>query len=264
MKLLSIIWDVNPVMIDLGITSIHWYGLLFALGLYLGYYIADYMFKKEGSDRKNLDRITSWVIVSTILGARIGHCLFYEPDIYLADPLRILKIWEGGLASHGAGVGIISGLIIYSKLYKTPVLWILDRLAVVTALAGMLIRTGNLMNSEILGHPTHVPWAFIFVQIDQVPRHPAMLYEAICYLLIFILLFTLFMKGRMKEQDGRFFGAFLILVFSVRFLIEFVKIDQVAFEQGMALNMGQILSIPFIIAGIYFYWPKNALKNENI
>lgn len=262
MTLLSVIWKINPVMLDLGFISIRWYGLLFASGLYLGYYVADYLFKKEGSDTKSLDRITTWVIVSTIIGARLGHCLFYEPEIYLANPLLILKIWEGGLASHGAGIGIISGLILYGYLYKTPVLWILDRLAVVTPLAGALIRTGNLMNSEILGSASNLPWAFTFVLIDNTPRHPAMMYEAIGYLLIFILLISLFLKGKMKQQNGRYFGAFLISVFTVRFLTEFVKLDQVAFESGMFFNMGQYLSIPFIIAGIYFFWPKKNNLNK--
>lgn len=253
-----IVWDVNPQIFSLGTFSVRWYGLLFALSFIAGYFIVGKMFKGEGIPIKLLDRLTTYMVIGTVVGARLGHCLFYEPDYYLSNPLRILKIWEGGLASHGAAVGIIFSLYYFSKKSQKPLLWILDRIVIVVALSGLFIRTGNLMNSEIYGVETSLSWGFVFVRAgEDVPKHPTQIYEALSYFIIFLLLYIIYLKQWKKIKNGLLFGLFLVLLFSVRFLIEFVKEPQVGFEAGMALNMGQILSIPFVLAGFYFLFrPK--------
>jgi len=202
-----------------------------------------------------LDKLTIYMVVSTVIGARLGHCLFYEPDLYLANPISILYIWEGGLASHGAGIGIIVGLWIFSRKTQRPFLWIIDRIAVVVALAGTFIRTGNLMNSEIFGNITTLPWGFRFLRasnpLEQAdPRHPTQIYEALSYLLIFFFLLFYYYRKDGKPRQGILIGWFLVLVFGMRFLIEFIKEPQVDFERSMTLNMGQLLSIPFIMIGV--------------
>lgn len=253
MLLNAIIWDVNPEIISFGQFAIRWYGLLFASGFVFGYFIMGNIFKKEKVPPKMLDTLTTYMVVGTVLGARLGHCLFYEPEYYLADPIKILKIWEGGLASHGAAVGILIALWLFSRKAHRPYIWILDRIVIVVALAGFFIRMGNLMNSEIYGVETSLPWGFIFVRWQEtVPKHPTQIYEGLSYLIIFAVLYLLYQKKGTKLKPGILFGFFLAVLFSMRFLIEFIKEPQVGFEESMALNMGQILSIPFILAGIYF------------
>ena len=248
----AIVWNVKPEIFSIGSLSIRYYGLLFALGFVFGYIIMNYIFKKEGIPQGVLDTLTTYMVIATVVGARLGHCLFYEPEYYLAHPIDILKVWEGGLASHGAGVGIIFSLWLFSRKTKKPLLWILDRIVIVVALAGFFIRMGNLMNSEIYGIQTDLPWGFIFERRDElVPKHPTQIYEALFYLVIFLVLFFIYRKKGVKIQQGLLFGLFLVTLFSVRFLIEFIKEPQVGFEENMVLNMGQILSIPFIILGIY-------------
>ncbi|HPE57938.1 MAG TPA: prolipoprotein diacylglyceryl transferase [Bacteroidales bacterium] len=248
----AIVWNVKPEIFSIGSLSIRYYGLLFALGFVFGYIIMNYIFKKEGNPQGVLDTLTTYMVIATVVGARLGHCLFYEPEYYLAHPIDILKVWEGGLASHGAGVGIIFSLWLFSRKTKKPLLWILDRIVIVVALAGFFIRMGNLMNSEIYGIQTDLPWGFIFERRDElVPKHPTQIYEALFYLVIFLVLFFIYRKKGVKIQQGLLFGLFLVTLFSVRFLIEFIKEPQVGFEENMVLNMGQILSIPFIILGIY-------------
>jgi prolipoprotein diacylglyceryl transferase len=213
------------------------------------------MFKKERIPIKVLDQLTTYMVVATVIGARLGHCLFYEPAYYLSHPLDILKVWEGGLASHGAAIGIIIALLIFSKRNNLSFLWVIDRIAVVTALAGFFIRMGNLMNSEIFGIPTDVSWSFIFVRaydplmaID--PRHPTQIYEALAYLTTFGYLISYYYRKNGKPSEGFLIGMFMILIFTARFFIEFIKEPQVGFEQSLMLNMGQILSIPFVLIGI--------------
>ena len=261
MTISSIIWDVNPNIFSIpddiwlvGGFSVRWYGLLFAMSFIFGYIIMQKIFKNEGIGIKVLDELTTYMVIFTILGARIGHCFFYEPAYYLANPFDVLKIWEGGLASHGAAIGIIIGLYFFARKNKKPTIWILDRIVIVVALAGFFIRTGNLLNSEIFGDITTLPWGFIFTRyyieayaID--PRHPTQIYEALSYLIIFIFLYNYFWKNKGHARPGMLFGYFLILVFTVRFFVEFIKIPQVGFEENMILNMGQWLSIPFVIGG---------------
>ena len=254
-------WNVDPELFNIAFEApllgevnlaIRYYGLLFALGFVVGYLIMQRMFKKEGLSIELLDKLATYMVISTVIGARLGHVLFYEPGYYFAHPVEILKVWHGGLASHGAAIGIIIALLLFARKTKRSFLWTIDRIAVVVALAGAFIRTGNLMNSEIFGSPTEVPWAFIFVQSDQqlIPRHPSQIYEALSYLAIFIFLIWSYYHKNGKPKEGSLIGWFLILVFGARFLLEFLKAPQVAFEQEMLLNMGQILSIPFVIGGI--------------
>lgn len=256
-------WDVNPDIVSFWGLTIRYYGVLFASSFFFGYLIMQKIFKNEGLSTELLDKLTMYMAVGTVVGARLGHCLFYQPEYYLSNPLEILKIWHGGLASHGAAIGILIALYYFSKKNKKPYLWILDRIVIVVALAGFFIRMGNLMNSEIYGIETTLPWGFIFVRDGQVvPKHPTQIYEALSYLFIFILLYTIYLKKGKHVKQGLIFSIFLILLFTVRFLIEFIKENQVGFEQGMALNMGQWLSIPFVIIGFYLLYRSLKLKTS--
>jgi phosphatidylglycerol:prolipoprotein diacylglycerol transferase len=269
-------WNVRPQVFDLGFIEIRWYSLLFLLGFIMGYYILSKIFKKEGLSIELLDKLTFYMVICTIIGARLGHCIFYEPDLYLSHPLKMILPFEGtigkdfrftgyqGLASHGAAIGILIGLYIFARQSKQPFLWVLDRIGIVTALAGACIRVGNLFNSEIYGHQTNLPWGFRFMHETLygtpanliVPKHPTQLYEAICYLIIFIILINIYYKKYPEFKPGLLIGLFFILIFGTRFFIEFLKENQVDFEQGMFLNMGQILSIPFVLLGIYLVTRK--------
>ncbi|KAA5546726.1 prolipoprotein diacylglyceryl transferase [Adhaeribacter rhizoryzae] len=254
-----ITWDVSDEIFRFtlpifGSVALRWYGLLFALGFVFGQIILTRIYKAEGVREKWVDVITLYMIVGTVLGARLGHCLFYEPEVYLKDPIRILKIWEGGLASHGATVGILLALYLFARKYKFDYLWVLDRIVIVVALGGALIRLGNLFNSEIVGKATDVPWAFIFMrnfEFPQVPRHPAQLYESISSFLLFLALLLLWSRLKAATPRGRIFGLFVVILFTLRFLYEFLKEAQVDFEETMTLNMGQILSIPLILVGLW-------------
>lgn len=254
---LSIVWDVNPNLIQLdqvpviGQLTVRYYGVLFAAAFVLGYLLFMKIFKIEGISVEVLDRLTLYMVIGTIVGARLGHVFFYQPDYYLSHPHEILYIWHGGLASHGAAIGILAALYLFVRKEKKPYLWILDRIVIAVALAGFFIRMGNLMNSEIYGVQTDLPWGFIFVRANEVvPKHPTQIYEALAYLIIFYILYRIYFKTKGRFKPGLLFGLFLLLVFSARFLIEFIKEVQVPFEQNMALNMGQWLSLPFIILGV--------------
>lgn len=253
MVLASIHWNVDPEIFRVGRFAIRYYGVLWALSFYLGYLIFTRFVKKEGLPEGFLDSLTIYTAVGTIVGARLGHCLFYQPDYYLSHPLDILKIWQGGLASHGAAIGIVLAIYLFSRIQKVSWLYVMDRLVITVALAGFLIRLGNLMNSEIYGVETNLPWGFIFEQNQEIfPKHPTQLYEAFVYLLIFVMLYVIYQKSNSKPRKGLLFGIFLTGVFLARFIIEFVKEPQVEFEKAMSLNMGQLLSIPFVLAGLGF------------
>jgi prolipoprotein diacylglyceryl transferase len=256
MLLTFIEWNPSPEIFPGTWLPVRWYGLLFASGFFFGYLIMQKIFKHEKLPIKLLDQLATYMIVSTVIGARLGHVIFYEWDYYQSNLLEILKIWNGGLASHGAAIGILFALYLFSRKNKKPYLWVVDRIVIVVALAGFFIRMGNLMNSEIFGIETTVPWAFIFVQIDNIPRHPTQIYEALSYLAIFGYLYWYYWKTNGKPRPGFIFGMFLILLFSMRFFIEFVKVPQVGFEADMVLNMGQWLSIPFVLLGIYLVLRK--------
>jgi phosphatidylglycerol:prolipoprotein diacylglycerol transferase len=230
------------------------------------------VYKTEGRTEKDLDLLTLYIILGTILGARLGHCLFYDPEYYLSHPLDILKIYQGGLASHGGAIGIILGMWLYCRKTKESWWWLFDRLVIVVPLAGALIRFGNLMNSEIVGKITTVPWGFKFPNNDEdaanlirngVPipvRHPAQLYEALFCIILFFVMYYLWKNKREQFGKGFMFGLLCVVLWTERFLDEFVKENQVAFEDTLSLNMGQILSIPFIIIGIIMIW--RSLKNK--
>ena len=251
-------WNVSPDIFSIGPITIRWYGLLFAMSFIVGYQLMMIIFKRENRSEHDLNDLVWYMILGTVLGARLGHCLFYNPDYYLSHPLEILQIWKGGLASHGAGIGIVTALILYARKKKDiSFLWIMDRVVITVALAGFFIRMGNLFNSEIIGKPTNSNWGFVFVSVDNIPRHPAQLYEAIAYLLIFIFLLSFYFRVKGKFKNGLLFGMFLISVFGFRFFVEFLKENQSLFEQNLFLNMGQLLSIPFVIMGIYFLFRKD-------
>lgn len=251
MELQIIPWNVDPEIFRIGNFAVRWYGLLFASGFVFGYYIMKRIFKNEGLSDNTLDRLTIYVAVGTIVGARLGHCLFYEPAYYLANPWEILMVWHGGLASHGAAIGILLALWLFARKERKSFLWAIDRVVIVVALAGAMIRLGNLMNSEIYGVETTLPWGFVFLRNGETaPKHPTQIYEALAYLITFGVLMTIYWKNKGKQRPGILFGWFLVMVFGFRFLVEYVKEDQVDFEAGMQLNMGQWLSIPFILTGI--------------
>lgn len=259
-----IYWDVSPEIFRIGVFALRWYSLLFALGFLIGLQILTWMYNRENKPLKDLDRLFIDVLAGTIIGARLGHCLFYDPAYYLSHPLEILMIWRGGLASHGGAIGILTAMYIYSRGRKDqPYLWVLDRIVVPIALAGMLIRIGNLFNSEIIGKATTVPWAFIFARVDQVPRHPAQLYEALIYGLIFIYLLRLYKRKSPEIPHGYLLGNFLVLIFGSRFFVEFVKVRQEAYGESFPLTTGQWLSIPMVIVGLYLFWRLRARKEEH-
>ncbi len=251
-----ITWNADPEIFSLGPLSVRWYGLMFALSFILGYYIVEKQFKHEKENLKWLDSLLMYIVVSTIIGARLGHVFFYGWDYYSQNIGEILMVWKGGLASHGGAIGIFIALFIHSKKFtKKSVFWTIDRVVIPTALAAMFIRLGNLFNSEIYGVETSLPWGFIFERNHEVvPKHPTQLYEALAYLGSFILLNWLYWKTTIKSKTGMLTGLFFILIFSARFFIEFVKEDQEAFEAAMSLNMGQWLSIPFVLLGIGLVW----------
>ena len=265
MHFLIIPWDPNPEIFRLGPFAIRWYGLLFASSFLFGYFIMRRIFKNEGLGDPVLDRLTIYMAVGTVIGARIGHCLFYEPGFYLSHPLEILKVWHGGLASHGAAIGILIALWLFIRKEKKGYFWVLDRIAIVVALAGFFIRTGNLMNSEIYGVETSLPWGFVFLRNDEIaPKHPTQIYEGLTYLFVFILLLRMYWNRKGNVYQGLLISIFLIIVFASRFFIEFVKEPQVPFESSMKLNMGQWLSIPFIIAGITGLYLSMRIKKPGI
>ncbi|MDD2961592.1 MAG: prolipoprotein diacylglyceryl transferase [Muribaculaceae bacterium] len=256
-----ITWTANPEIFS-SVVTVRWYGLMFAIGFWIGYEIVYRIFRHEGAPEAWLGKLFIYVVVATILGSRLGHVFFYQWDYYSVHPIEIFKIWEGGLASHGGTIGIIIAIFIFSKFVThRSALWTFDRLVIPVALVGAMIRLGNLMNHEIFGHATDMPWGFRFVQnlhqwmngaepIFTAPSHPTQIYEALAYLALFGLMMFMYWKRNAEERPGLIFGVFLTWLFTARFLIEYVKNAQVEFEETMALNMGQLLSIPFIIAGM--------------
>jgi len=254
MDLLAYIhWNANPDIFRIGEHAVRWYGLMFAVGFLSGYYIVEKMFKYEKTNEKWLDSLFMYLIIATIVGARLGHVFFYGWDYYSQHPFEIIKVWHGGLASHGGAIGIAIALFYWSrKVSKRPLVWVLDRVVVPTALVAALIRFGNLMNSEIYGVETTLPWGFIFERNGEtVAKHPTQIYESLSYLITFGTVMWMFWKTKLKDRPGLITGVFFIMIFTARFLIEFIKEDQETFEAGMPLNMGQLLSIPFVLTGIF-------------
>ena len=258
-----ITWNVSPEIFTAGGFSLRYYSAFFAIGFVLAYFVIKHYYKQENIPQKELDRLTVFVVLGGILGARIGHCVFYEPSYFLTrehwmemilpfsfSPFRFTGYQ--GLASHGGAIGVLLAVFIYKfKSQQAGFLAILDKIVIPTGFVGALIRFGNLMNSEIYGYPTDLPWGFLFVRNgDTLPCHPTQIYEAICYIVVSVVLILLYRKPKYARMHGLMLGVFLIMVFSARFFVEFLKQNQESFEQGMALNMGQILSIPAVIGGI--------------
>ncbi|MDD2943772.1 MAG: prolipoprotein diacylglyceryl transferase [bacterium] len=256
-------WNADPVLLTLGPVVVRWYGLFFASGFLVGFNLIERIYRQEKKPVADLDSLLWHMMLGTVLGARLGHCLFYEPDYYLGRPLEILKIWQGGLASHGAAVGILLSLYLYSRKHiNQPFLWLVDRMSIVVALGGSFIRLGNLFNSEIIGRPTDVPWAMVLERIDSLPRHPTQIYESLAYLLTFGLLLMVYRRRKGETPGGLLFSLFLVCVFSFRFIVEFFKERNEAFDMGLGVNMGQLLSLPLILLG--FWLLHRALYGRNL
>lgn len=248
-------WDPSPIAFTLSLGGqqwpIYWYGLLFAATFVYGLFIFRFMYRLEGKPPDDVYDLVLTVIAGTLIGARLGHVLFYEPTLYISQPWKILAVWEGGLASHGAVIGILLAVWVYSRLRPDQgFLWICDRIGLSVPLSGCLIRIGNFLNSEILGRPADVPWAVVFARVDPVPRHPVQLYEALCYLVIFVLQFRYYVRRRGDVPQGYLFGRFFVLVFGARFVLEFFKEHQASFASGWAITVGQWLSVPVVAAGL--------------
>lgn len=264
-------WNPDIAIVDFGFYELRWYSLFFAMGFILCYLYAKRVILKGSLSEWKFEKLFNYVTVAGVIGARLGHVLFYDFAYYsnhIAEiflPFKFEPTFEftgfEGLASHGGSFAILIALVFYSRKYKVKLLWILDRLALAVPLAGCMIRIGNLMNSEIIGKPSTVPWAFVFQRLDNIPRHPGQLYEAIGYFGIFIVLNLI--HRRINKVPGFIFGLFLTLLFSLRFIVEFIKENQSSFEDGLLINMGQLLSIPFIIMGITLMIVKNKEQNDN-
>ena len=264
-ELLYILWNPSEVMFHIGNFGVRWYSMCWLTGLFLGYLLMKRLYKEQQIPDEKFDPLFIYIFVSVLVGARLGHCLFYQPEYFLSSWDHFIEMlvpihhmpdgsWKftgyEGLASHGGVIGMIIAILLYARNLKVPVWVVLDNMGICSGITATFIRLGNLMNSEIIGKVTDVSWAFIFERVDQYPRHPGQLYEAISYACFFLIIYYLYRRHREKVGTGFFFGLCLTLIFIARFLIEYTKDIQVDFESGMLLDMGQILSIPFIIIGI--------------
>ena len=266
MELLSyIFWNPEDTLLRIGSFGIRYYSLCWLAGLAGAYFMVKWLYRDQQIKESLFEPLFLYCFVSILVGARLGHCLFYDPAYYLSSwdhfvemliPMRHLAdgSWKftgyEGLASHGGTLGLIIGLWLYCRNLKMNIWTVLDNIAIATPITACFIRLGNLMNSEIIGKVTDVPWAFIFTKVDQYPRHPGQLYEAIAYALFFFVGWFLYKKAKTRVGTGLFFGLCLTLIFTFRFFVEFTKDIQVDFEAGMPLDMGQLLSIPFVILGV--------------
>ena len=276
-----ILWNPDIVAFSLGPLEVRWYSLLWCIGLFAVYQLMHYLFKEQKLGEDKFEPMFLYCFLGILIGARLGHCLFYEPEYYLSRPMEMIlpmrKFADGewhftgyeGLASHGGTLGLMIAIILYSRNVKLNLMHVLDNVAIVTPICACAIRLGNLMNSEIIGHPTDVPWAFVFERVDMLPRHPGQLYEAICYAIFFFIgwfIYRLSLKKETMERytsnarkplvdirvgSGFYFGLCLFLIFLSRIFIELTKENQVDFESGMMFNMGQLLSVPFVLLGLY-------------
>lgn len=271
MRLGYLYWNVNPEIFHIGGFSLRYYSVLFALAFLSSYFVLSSVFKRENVPDRFFQKLVIYVFVGTVIGARLGHTFFYEFSYYKHHILEIILPFTyekgkfeltgyQGLASHGGAIGILIAVALYCRKYKQSFLWVVDRLGIVIALSAFFIRLGNFFNSEIIGRPASVAWAVIFRRVDSVPRHPAQLYEAVLYFGIFWVLWFIYSKYMPKLRAGFLFGLFLTTLFTVRFFVEFIKENQEPFENRMAMNLGQLLSIPFIIFGLYLIILKGCHK----
>ena len=259
LRALSIVWDFDPVLFSIGTLDVRYYGLMWAIAILVGAKLFDNFCKREGLPQKVSESIFLYGTLATIIGARVGHCFFYEPVRYLSEPWAIVTGFrEGGMASHGAAIGLLIGLWLFSRKNKLPYIWSLDRIMIAVGIGGAIVRMGNLFNSEIFGTATTLPWGFEFVRSGEWVRnfapaavHPTQIYEALCYVVTFVVLCWLYYgRDLARRRPGVLFGVGLLGIFLTRFFIEFIKVEQEAFEKGWALDMGQWLSIPFIVLGV--------------
>jgi prolipoprotein diacylglyceryl transferase len=255
------IWDVDPILLHIGPLQLRWYGLLFVGSFFIGIWILQKIYIKEHKDPKVLDNFLIYVLIGAVVGARLMHCFAYEPEFYLSHPLEILKIYKGGLASHGGMIGVIVALYIFAKRYNQSFMWLLARVTIPGALTAAFVRFGNMFNSEILGLPSDKPWAIIFARVDMIPRHPVQLYEAFSYLLLFAILIAVYLKSKPDFATKILPAIFLTYMFTVRFLLEFTKTHQADYQWDLPLTTGQALSLPFILIGIA--WFTVALRSKN-
>ncbi|MBD3790321.1 MAG: prolipoprotein diacylglyceryl transferase [Campylobacterales bacterium] len=255
-----LIWNIDPNIFTLGSLQLRWYGLLFVGSFFIGLMIAKWMFKHEGKDDTLLDTILIYIMIGAVVGARLGHCLLYEPDFYLSHPMEIFKVWKGGLASHGGLLGVVIALYIFSKRYNYSLMWLISRTTIPAMLSAAFIRIGNFFNSEILGLPSDKPWAIIFARVDLIPRHPVQLYEAFTYFLIFLLLLEIYKRVSADFATRILPGILLITVFTARFFLEYTKTRQEDYATALPFTTGQMLSIPYVIAGII--WIIWALRSS--
>ncbi|WP_293917722.1 MULTISPECIES: prolipoprotein diacylglyceryl transferase [unclassified Sphingobacterium] len=262
-----IYWDIHPEIFKIGSFGLRYYALCWLAAFAISYVLMLKIFKREGKTQEQLDQLSIYIFLGTLIGARLGHCLFYEFDYYKDHIMEIFLPfrWDAngnfqltgfaGLASHGAAVGILTSIYLFARKTKINFMWVADRLVIVVPIAGAFVRLGNFFNSEMIGPPTDLPWGVVFKNIDNIPRHPGQLYEALAYVIIFIVMWYLYNKKSILKS-GYLFGIFLVLLFGARFVLEYFKIDQEDFEKNMLFNMGQILSIPFILAGFYLIFRK--------
>lgn len=258
-----IVWDASPTIFSIGDFQLRWYSLMFVLSFSFSLKYMKKIYEDQGKNVALLDPLFYYVISGTIIGARLGHCLLYEPEYYINNAVEILMVWKGGLASHGGAVGMLLALGFYCRKHKEALLTLLDDLSIPIALSASLIRVGNFFNSEIIGHETTVPWAIIFKRVDHYPRHPAQLYESLAYFMIFVVLISIKSKSGTKLNQGRMIGLLILCIFMVRLWIEFFKLRQESYDTTWILNTGQLLSIPFIIGGVYLCLRKNLSQSEN-
>lgn len=275
--LLYIEWNPSLDAFSLGPLTFRWYSLCWLIGLALAYVVVKKLYKDQQIPDEKFDPLFIYCFLGILIGARLGHCIFYQPEDYLTSvkgfiemllPIQFLTAdgWEWkmtgyeGLASHGGTLGLILALLYYVRQHKMPVWQVMDIIAIATGITACLIRIGNLMNSEIIGSVTAVPWAFEFIQRDGLPRHPAQLYEAVAYGLLFVIMVVLYRRNKERVGTGFFFGLCLTYIFTFRFFVEFLKKNQVDFENSMPLDMGQLLSIPFVIIGVWYM--RKALRQQ--
>ena len=263
MTSLFISWSPDVVALDLGFLAIRWYSLCWCVGLVAVYMLMHRLFREQKLSEEQFEPMFMYCFIGIFVGARLGHCLFYEPQYYLGHPLEMVLPFRQipgvgwrftgfeGLASHGGTLGLIIALWLYARSQRLGFLHVLDNVGIVTPICACAIRIGNLMNSEIIGRPTDVPWAFVFHHVDDLPRHPGQLYEALCYALFFLVCWFFYRRQPKRVGPGFFFGLCIFLIFLSRIFIEYTKENQVDFEQGMLFNMGQLLSVPFVLLGAY-------------
>jgi prolipoprotein diacylglyceryl transferase len=256
-------WTTDPTIFKFGFLQLRWYGLFFVGSFVLGYFIIKKIFIAEGKSAKSLDDLLLYTLIGAIIGARLVHCLFYEPEYYLSHPIEILYVWKGGLASHGGMLGVLLVFYFYAKKHNISYMWLLSRMTIPGTLVAASVRFGNFFNSEILGKESHLPWAVKFKRVDNIPRHPVQLYEAFSYLTIAAILWLIYKKTSYQFATKLLPGVFATLLFSVRFLLEFVKTKQATYSLDIPFTVGQMLSLPFILLGIgWIIWAFKTTPKE--